>query len=81
MSLQFKPGQNVKSLGLTGEERFDILGVSDAMEARQEFTVRATRDDGTLVEFKVISRIDTPVEVNYYRNGGILQTVLRRMAN
>jgi aconitate hydratase len=43
--------------------------------------VRATREDGSAVEFQVMSRIDTPVEVNYYKNGGILQTVLRRMAN
>jgi aconitate hydratase len=43
--------------------------------------VRATREDGSVTEFQVMSRIDTPVEVNYYKNGGILQTVLRRMAN
>jgi aconitate hydratase len=77
---QFKAGESWKSLGLTGEERFEILGINDAMEPRQEFTVIATRPDGTTLQFQVDSRIDTPVEVNYYRNGGILQTVLRRMA-
>ena len=46
----------------------------------QEYTVRATADSGVVTEFKAISRIDTPVEVNYYKNGGILHTVLRRMA-
>ena len=51
------------------------------MAPRQHYTVRATRDDGAVIEFAAMSRIDTPVEVNYYRNGGILQTVLRRMAN
>ena len=47
----------------------------------QEYTVRATDKEGKVTEFQVISRIDTPVEVNYYRNGGILHTVLRRLAS
>jgi aconitate hydratase len=81
LPLQYLPGESAKSLGLTGHETFDILGLSDTMLPRQNFTVRATREDGSPVEFQVMSRIDTPVEVNYYRNGGILQTVLRRMAN
>jgi aconitate hydratase len=80
LPLQFLEGESARSLGLTGYETYDILGLSDTMEPRQHFTVRATRDDGSTVEFAVMSRIDTPVEVNYYRNGGILQTVLRRMA-
>jgi aconitate hydratase len=80
LPLQFLEGESARSLGLTGYETYDILGLSDTMEPRQHFTVRATRDDGSVVEFAVMSRIDTPVEVNYYRNGGILQTVLRRMA-
>ncbi len=80
LPLQFAAGQGAKSLGLTGEETYEILGLSDEMAPRQEYVVRATRDDGTTTEFRVMSRIDTPVEVNYYRNGGILQTVLRRLA-
>ncbi|MBW7885504.1 MAG: aconitate hydratase AcnA [Caldilineaceae bacterium] len=80
LPLQFMPGESVKSLGLTGYEIFDLIGLSDNMEPRQNYTVRATKDDGTVVEFTVMSRIDTPVEVEYYKNGGILQTVLRRMA-
>jgi aconitate hydratase len=79
LPLQFLPGQSAKSLGLTGYETFAILGVNDAMQPRQMYTVRATRDDGSAVEFEVMSRVDTPVEVNYYKNGGILQTVLRKM--
>ncbi len=79
LPLQFKPGQNVQSLGLTGFESYDILGLSDDMQPGQEFTVRATDDAGQVKEFQVVSRIDTPVEVNYYRNGGILHTVLRRL--
>jgi len=80
LPLQFLPGQSARSLGLTGYEVFDILGLDDAMQPRQHYTVRATKDDGAVTEFEVMSRIDTPVEVNYYKNGGILQTVLRRMA-
>jgi aconitate hydratase len=79
LPLQFAPGESAKSLGLTGYERFDILGLSDDMRPGQEYSVRASADDGRVVEFQVISRIDTPVEVNYYKNGGILQTVLRRL--
>ncbi len=80
LPLQFLPGASAKSLGLTGYETYDILGLADDMVPRQIYQVRATRDDGTVVEFQVMSRVDTPVEVNYYKNGGILQTVLRRMA-
>jgi aconitate hydratase len=81
MPLQYLPGESAKSLGLTGYETFDITGLSDGMQPRQEIQVRATRDDGSVVEFTVMSRIDTPVEVAYYRNGGILQMALRKMAN
>ena len=80
LPLQFKPDESVKGLGLTGFETIDVVGLSDDMRPGQEYTVRATSDRGTVTEFKTISRIDTPVEVNYYKNGGILQTVLRRMA-
>jgi aconitate hydratase len=81
LPLQFKPGESVKSLGLSGFETYDILGLGEEMHPGQEYTVRATSQSGAVTEFKAISRIDTPVEVNYYKNGGILQTVLRRMAN
>jgi len=80
LPLQFKADQNVNSLGLSGFETFDILGLTDEMVPNQEYTVRATSQAGAVSEFQVISRIDTPVEVNYYKNGGILQTVLRRLA-
>ena len=80
LPLQFKDGQNVSSLGLSGFETFDILGLTDSMVPNQEYTVRATSQAGAVTEFQVNSRIDTPVEVNYYKNGGILQTVLRRLA-
>ncbi len=80
LPLQFKPGQTPKELRLTGFETYDILGLSTDIRPGQEYTVRAQADDGTATEFQVICRIDTPVEVNYYTNGGILQTVLRRIA-
>ena len=81
LPLQFKPGQSIAGLGLSGFETYDILGLSDEMEPGQEYRVRATAENGSVTEFTVVSRIDTPVEVNYYKNGGILHTVLRRMAN
>jgi aconitate hydratase len=80
LPLQFLPSQSAASLGLTGLETFDIMGISGAeMQAKQKLTVRATAADGSVKAFETISRIDTPVEVGYYRNGGILQTVLRQM--
>ena len=80
LPLEFADGHNAKSLGLTGYERYDILGLNDDLTPGQVYTVRAVADDGRVTEFQVVSRIDTPVEVNYYKNGGILQTVLRRLA-
>jgi aconitate hydratase len=74
------PGQSAASLGLTGFETYDITGIGGAeMQPKQRLTVRATAPDGSIRIFEVMSRIDTPVEVGYYRNGGILQTVLRQM--
>ena len=79
LPLQFKDGRNRESLGLTGQETFDIANLNDHLKPRQNLTVRATRADGTTIEFVTTCRIDTPVEIEYYRNGGILQTVLRKM--
>ncbi len=79
LPLQFKEGQNVEALGLTGEEEIDIIGLGDDLKPRQDVTVLARKADGSAVEFKATVRIDTPVEVDYYRNGGILQTVLRKL--
>jgi aconitate hydratase len=76
--LQFLPGENASSLGLTGDESFDLLGIAD-IAPRQTLTVRATRPDGTIIEFGALVRIDSPIEAEYFRNGGILQTVLRRL--
>ena len=80
LPLEFPAGQDADSLGLTGEEVFDIDVPSD-VEPLQMITVHVTAADGTKTSFEAKARIDTPVEVDYYRNGGILQTVLRKMAD
>ncbi|HHO51989.1 MAG TPA: aconitate hydratase AcnA [Deltaproteobacteria bacterium] len=80
LPLQFRDGESADSLGLTGHERFDIP-IGDDVVPMAEIPVVATADDGTKTTFTAIARIDTPVEVDYYRNGGILHTVLRRLAS
>jgi len=77
--LQFRVGENVETLGLTGYETFDILDMDENLEPGSYLRVQAKRDDGRTVEFKVLVRIDTPVEIEYFRNGGILHTVIRQM--
>ena len=76
---QYESGQSAESLGLTGRETFDILGLGGKLAPRMKVTVRAQREDRSVVEFRAVARLDTPVDVDYYRNGGILQTVLRKM--
>ncbi len=78
LPLQFKNGQNAATLGLDGTEVFSTAGLNDDLQPGQEITVTAVRQDGQEITFQTICRIDTPVEVDYYRNGGILQTVLRK---
>jgi aconitate hydratase len=78
LPLQFKDGESHESLGLMGDETFEILGLDDQIQPKQTLRVRATAANGTAKEFEATARIDTPVEVEYYRNGGILQTVLRK---
>ncbi|MCH8223654.1 MAG: aconitate hydratase AcnA [Chloroflexi bacterium] len=78
LPLQFADGDSADSLGLTGEESFDITGVADGLEPGAELTVRAVSDDGNITEFRVLSRIDTAIEVEYYRHGGVLNYVLRK---
>jgi aconitate hydratase len=84
LPLQFLPGQNVASAGLTGEEVFETIGLPQLLaggfSGGRELGVRATRADGTRVELKVLVRIDTPQEIAYYQHGGILQYVLRQLA-
>ncbi|MER5962725.1 aconitate hydratase AcnA [Streptomyces sp. NPDC002057] len=77
LPLQFPAGQNADSLGLTGEETFSIAGVTELNEGTTPATVKVTTDTG--VEFDAVVRIDTPGEADYYRNGGIMQYVLRNL--
>jgi aconitate hydratase len=79
LPLEFIAGETRTSLGLTGFETFDIEGMTDEMKARATITVRARAADGTEKKFQAVSRIDTPEEMSYYRNGGILPYVLRQL--
>jgi aconitate hydratase len=79
LPLQFLPGESAAWLGLTGREVYSIGGIADGLTPKERLNVTATRDDGTTLAFQVIARVDSPVEIEYYRNGGILQTVLRRL--
>jgi len=79
MPLQFAEGESAESLGLTGEETFDITGLKDNLAPMSDVTVTATKDNGSKVEFKAKAMLNTEIEVEYFRNGGILHTVLRNM--
>jgi aconitate hydratase len=79
LPLQFIKGESVNTLKLTGTETFNI-DITDATVPQQEITVSAIAPDGTVTSFKAISRIDTPIEIQYYRDGGILRTVLKKLA-
>jgi len=79
--LQFPEGESAASLGLDGTEVFDITGIKELNNGKTPKTVhvKAAKDTGKAVEFDAVVRIDTPGEADYYRNGGILQYVLRNM--
>ncbi|EPY10713.1 MULTISPECIES: aconitate hydratase AcnA [Paenibacillus] len=79
LPLQFQDGNSWQTLALTGTETFSIVGLSNNVEPGQSLQVVATREDGTQFEFPVTVRLDSMVDVDYYHNGGILQTVLRQM--
>jgi aconitate hydratase len=81
--LQFRAGESAATLGLSGEEVYDLAGLVDGLKtnfaAGKELTVTARRTDGTAVTFQAVCRIDTPQEVLYFLNGGILPYVLRQL--
>jgi aconitate hydratase len=79
LPLQFEAGESAESLGLTGLERFDVEGIAEGLQPGKRLAVRATSEDGRETRFTVIARVDTPVEVEYYRHGGILPYVLRQL--
>ena len=78
LPLEFKPGENRESLGLSGHEIFSTEGVA-SLSPKKVITIHAKSDDGKAKAFSAIARVDTPEEVSYYRHGGILQYVLRQM--
>jgi aconitate hydratase len=79
LPLQFEEGTSAQSLGLDGSETFDVTGLSEDVKPRQKLTLRITKADGKTSDIPAILRIDTPIEVEYYRNGGILPFVLREL--
>ena len=79
LALTFPEGEDADSLGLDGTETFDIPASADLVPL-SSITVTATKESGEVIQFDAVVRLDTPVEVDYYRNGGILQTVLRNLA-
>jgi len=83
LPLQFRPGESVESLGLTGEEVYSIEGLAEALSSRsaagRELSVTAARDGQPPIRFSVSVRIDTPQEIRYYEHGGILPYVLRQL--
>jgi aconitate hydratase len=80
LPLQYLPGESAVALGLTGRERFGVHGVADGLQPRQELMVTATSEGGRAQRFRAIARLDGEIDVTYYRNGGLLQTVLRRLS-
>jgi len=79
LPLEFCGQETWQSLGLTGEETLDFPSLADQWKPREELAVRATTSDGRIIEFRATPRIDTPIELEYYRHGGILPTVVRRL--
>ena len=79
LPLQFEEGDTPDSLGLTGREMYDILGITDGLGPHERLTVVARGQDGEETRFRTIARLDSEVDVEYYQNEGILHTVLRRM--
>jgi aconitate hydratase len=81
LPLQFEEGTSAHSLGLTGDEKFDIIGLNSALKPQQHLTLRITFADGKTKDVQVRCRIDTPIEVDYYQHGGILPYVLRQLVS
>jgi aconitate hydratase len=80
LPLQFLPDQNAESLGLTGREEYSIPELSDSIQPAQALLITAKGAEGTVKTFHVMSRLDSKIEIDYYRNNGILQYMLRRLS-
>lgn len=78
LPLQYKNEENALSLGLTGTETFTISGIAQDIQPLKELKVKAVKENGEIIEFNVIARLDSKIEIEYYRNDGILQYVLRQ---
>jgi len=81
LPLQFLPGENRTTLGINGDEVFDIEGIAEGLAVRKVMTVHARRADGSEVSFQAVARLDSPIDIEYYRHGGILQYVLRQLTH
>jgi aconitate hydratase len=81
LPLQFKGTHSATTLGITGEETFDVVGVENGIRPQMDVTLIIHRKDGSSVEVPVLLRIDTPIEVDYYLHGGILPFVLRELVS
>ena len=81
LPLEFVDGEDAETLGLSGDESFTIKGISDGLEVNQTLEVEAKSSDGKTKTFKALSRLDSKVELEYYKNGGILHYVLRNFIN
>jgi aconitate hydratase len=79
LPLQFCQGENKEALKLTGRETYDIVGIEQDLKPRQQITVKVTREDGSTFAFQTIARLDSAIDIVYYKNGGILPTVLRKL--
>ncbi len=79
LPLQFAADQSAQSLGIRGDEQFDLLGIDDTLRPQQAVTLAIRGADGALRTVELTLRIDTPIEVDYFRHGGILPYVLRQL--
>jgi aconitate hydratase len=79
LPLQFEEGETIQSHQLDGSETYDLLGLSDSLKPRQKVVMKVTRSSGQTLEISLRCRIDTDIEIEYYRHGGILPYVLRQL--
>jgi aconitate hydratase len=79
LPLQFMPGENTTILGITGRETFNIEGLDENLKPNAKISIRMTRESESVIYFSAIARLNTAIEVDYYRHGGVLNTVLNKM--